>query len=348
MVFRLTFNAVQASRRKLLAKATGVFAASALVLTACSGDDNGGDNDAEGAGDQDAEFLTIATGGSSGVYYQVGATFSDLLEDELGSDSSVQATGASAENINLLTDGNAELAFTMGDANAQALEGSGPFEDDAREGLMAIAALYPNTVQVVATTESGIESIDDLAGRNVAVGDVGSGVELNAQLVLKAYDMSYDDMDADFLSYAEATDQMANGHIEAAFVTSGVPNPSLTELATNTDFIVVPIEGEGKDKLLDEYDFFIDDEIPGDTYEQSEDVETVGVMNHLMASSELSEDAVYDITEVFFDNLDAIHNSHAAAEETTLEDATEGLTVPLHPGAEKYLEEHDVEIPDDA
>src|SRR5699024_7988060 len=149
--------------------------------------------------------------------------------------------------------------------------------------------------------------------------------------VLDAYDMSYDDMEADFLSYAEATDQMANGHIEAAFVTSGVPNPSLTELATNTDFIVVPIDAVGKDKLLDEYDFFIDDEIAGASFEHSEDVETVGVMNHLMSSSEFTEDAVYDITETFFDNLVAIHNSLAAAEDITLEDATEALIVPLYP-----------------
>src|SRR5699024_12576550 len=113
---------------------TGILAASVLVLTACGGDDNGADNDAEGAGDQDAEFLTVATGGSSGVYYQVGATFSGLLEDELGAGSSVQATGAPAENINLLTDGSAELASTLGDASAQAREGRGPLEEQRGDG----------------------------------------------------------------------------------------------------------------------------------------------------------------------------------------------------------------------
>lgn len=326
-------------------KLLAIAAATALALTACgNNDDNNGD---EAGGDQDTAFLTIATGGSSGVYYQVGATFSDLLSDELGSDSSVQATGASAENINLLTDGNAEIAFTMGDANVQALEGTGPFDGDPRDGLMAFAALYPNTVQIVATTASGIESVEDLAGANVAVGDVGSGVELNAQTILSAHDMSYDDLNADYLDYGEATDQMANGHIDAAFVTSGVPNPALTELATNTDFIVLPIEGEGRENLLSELDYFIEDVIPGDTYQQSEDVETVGVVNHLMVSSELSEDAVYDITRVFFENLDAIHNSHAAAEDITLEDATDGLTVPLHPGAERYFEENGVSVGED-
>jgi TRAP transporter TAXI family solute receptor len=311
-------------------------AAAALVLSACGGGSDAGDG---GQGSEDAEFLTIATGGSSGVYYQIGATMADMLREELGSDTSVQATGATAENINLLTDGNAELAFAMGDAVVQALEGTGPFEDDAREGLVAIAALYPNTVQLVATTASGIESVEDLAGRNVAVGDVGSGVELNAQMVLGAYDLSYDDINADYLSYAEATDQMANGHIDAAFVTSGVPNPTLTELGTNTDFIVVPIDGDGAETLLTEYDFFSEDVVPGGTYLQEEDVPTVGVTNHLLVGEQLSEDAVYDITATLFDNLDRLHGSHSAAEVITLETVTEGLVVPLHPGAERYFDE---------
>lgn len=328
----------------------GGFAAASLLLTACGGDGGGDSDGSEGSGEvgsQGTDFLTVATGGSSGVYYQVGATFSKLLADELESDSSVQATGASAENINLLTDGGAELAFTMGDANVQATEGDGPFEGEARDDLMAIAALYPNTVQIVATVDSGIESVEDLEGKNVAVGDIGSGVELNAQTVLDAYDMTYDDMSADYLSYAEATDQMSNGHIDAAFVTSGVPNPSLTELGTNTDFIVLPIEGEGRENLLNDYDYFVEDEISADTYQQSEAVPTVGVTNHLMVSSELSEDAVYDITTVFFDNLDKIHNSHAAAKAITLEEATDGLTVPLHPGAKRYLEENGVDVSDE-
>ncbi|MGQ7786952.1 TAXI family TRAP transporter solute-binding subunit [Nesterenkonia sp. K-15-9-6] len=323
--------------------AGAVLAASALLLTAC-GDD--GDSAAEGGedvGSQDADFLTIATGGSSGVYYQIGATMADLLADELGADTSVQATGASAENINLLTDGNAEIAFTMGDATVQALEGTGPFEDDPRDGLLAIMTMYPNTVQLIARDGAGIESVEDLAGANVAVGDVGSGVELNAQMVLGAYDMSYDDINEDYLSYAEATDQMANGHIDALFATSGLPNPSLTELATNTDFITVPIDGEGRENLLSEYEFFGESVIPAGTYQDEEDVETVSVTNHLLASSELSEEAVYDITAALFDNIDRIHASHAEAENITLETATDGLVVPLHPGAAQYFEEQGVD-----
>lgn len=330
-------------KRGRLTAAGAVLAASAMVLTACgNGDGNGGDAEgaeAEEVGDQDAQFLTVATGGSAGVYYQIGATLADVLADELDSDTSVQATGASAENINLLSDENAELAFTMGDATVQAMEGTGPFEDDPRDGLMAIMTMYPNTVQLIARADAGIESVEDLADANVAVGDVGSGVELNAQMVLGAYDMSYDDINEDYLSYAEATDQMANGNIDALFATSGLPNPSLVELGTNTDFVTVPIDGEGQENLLNEYEFFQEGTIPADTYDNDEDVDTVAVVNHLLVSSELSEEAVYDITAAIFDNLDRIHSSHAEAENITPETATEGMVVPLHPGAEQYFEE---------
>lgn len=329
--------------RRRLTSLGAVAAATALLATAC-GDDGGSDSSGEDVGDMDAEFITIATGGSSGVYYQIGATMADLLAEELGSDTSVQATGASAENINLITDDNAELAFTMGDATVQAVEGTGPFEDDPRDGLLAIAALYPNTVQLIASESSGIESVEDLEGRTVAVGDLGSGVELNSQMVLGAYDMDYDDIDADYLDYAEATDQMANGHVEALFATSGLPNPALTELETSTDFNVIPIDGDGRDNLLSEYEFFEEATIPADTYQDQDDVETVSVTNHLLASAELSEDAVYDITQALFENLDSIHNSHTEAENITLDSVAEGLVVPLHPGAEQYYQEQDVEL----
>ena len=333
------------TQKSHLARFGGVLAASTLLLTAC-GDDNadgGEETEAEDVGTLDAEFVTIAAGGSSGPYYQIGATMADMLADDLDSDTSVQATGASAENINMIADDDAELAFVMGDAAVQATEGTGPFEDDPRDDLMAIMTMYPNTVQLVATSASGIESVEDLEDANVAVGDVGSGVELNAQMVLEAHGITYDDINEDYLSYEEATDQMANGHIDAAFVTSGLPNPTLVELGTNTDFTVVPIEGEGAEALLDEHDFFSEDVIPADTYDQDEDIPTVGVTNHLLVSSELSEEAAYDITAAFFEDLDRLHDSHAAAEQITLESATEGLVVPLHPGAEQYFEEQGAE-----
>lgn len=331
-------------------------AAAALALSAC-GSDAGDTNDAgDGAtdatadggsaevGTEDASFITIAAGGTSGPYYQIGATMSQILADSLGSDTSVQATGASVENINLIVDGGAEVAFVMGDATRQAIEGTGPFEGESYADLMAITALYPNFVQIVTTAGSGISSVADLEGRRVGVGDVNSGVELNAQMILEAHDMSYDDIEEDFLSYSEAIDQMKNGQVDAAFVTSGLPNASVLDLATTDDVVIVPIEGDGMAKLLELYPFFNENVIPGGTYDEAEDVPTASIMNQLLVSAELSEDAVYDITKALFENIDQIHASHNAAQEITLDTISDGLVTDLHPGAERYYEEQGVAL----
>ncbi|MFB9775744.1 TAXI family TRAP transporter solute-binding subunit [Brevibacterium otitidis] len=306
-------------------------AAAALALSGCAG------GSGEGEGDLGTEFITVATGGNSGVYYQVGAGMSQLFTDELGSDSTVQATGASVENITLLKDGDAEVAFAMADAADQALKGEGPFEEPV-ESIPAIANLYEQYLQVITLEDKGIDSIEDLKGKRVSVGDVNSGVELNARTVVEAYGMSYDDFNADYLPYAEAIDQMKNGQIDAAFVTSGLPNSSVTDLATTHDVKVVPFEGEGLDNLL-EYEFFGEGTVPADTYDSAEDATTVTIPNLLLASPDLSEDAVYDITKTIFDNIDQVHATHNAAKDITVENAPDVVVTELHPGAVRYFEE---------
>jgi uncharacterized protein len=320
-----------------------ILGGSALVLTACGGNDDGG-NAAEGnnndGGVEDDMFLTIATGGTSGVYYPIGGALSNLFEEELGADSSVQSTGASVENINLLGEDRAELAITMSDAVSQAYEGTGPFEDEEpNEGLRGMTSLYPNYVQLVTTADSGIESVEDLEGMDVGVGAPNSGVELNARMILEAHGMDYDDINEDFLSYSEAIDQMQNEMVDAAFVTSGLPNSTVIDLATQNDVHIVPIDGEELESLQEQYDFFGEGTIPADVYDTEEDVQTATIMNVMLVNESLSEEEVYDLTKTMFENIDSIQGSHNAAQEIDLETATEGMPVPFHPGAERYLEE---------
>lgn len=311
-------------------------AATALALTACSSDDS----KEGGEGDASIDFVTIATGGTSGPYYQIGATMAQVLTDELGADATVQATGASVENIELLTSGRAEIAFAMGDATRQAVEGTGPFEgNEALADLQAITALYPNYVQIVTVASTGIESVADLEGKRVGVGDQNSGVELNAQMILEAHDMSYDDIEEDYLSYADAIDQIKNGQVDAAFVTSGLPNASILDLDTSDDVVIVPVEGEGMAKLLELYPFFNEAEIPADTYSNNAPIPTASIMNQLLVSPDLSDDEVYELTKALFENLDQIHAAHQAAEGITLDSVEEGLAVDLHPGAQRYFDE---------
>ncbi|MGY4688518.1 TAXI family TRAP transporter solute-binding subunit [Salibacterium sp. K-3] len=316
--------------------------ASVLVLGACGNEESGG---AEGNGESAVEedmFLTVATGGTSGVYYPIGGALSNLYESELNTDSSVQSTGASVENINLLEEDRAELAITMSDAVSQAYEGTGAFEDEeAKEGLRGMASLYPNYVQVVTTEDSGIESMEDLEGMDVGVGAPNSGVELNAQMVLEAHGMSYDDINEDFLSYSEAIDQMQNNMIDAAFVTSGLPNSTVIDLSTQEDVKIVPIEGEALSQLQEEYAFFGEGTIEKDVYETGEDIQTATIMNVMLVNESLSEEEVYELTETMFNNIGTIQDAHNAAQDIDLESVTEGMPVPLHPGAEQYYEEQD-------
>ncbi|WP_350270204.1 TAXI family TRAP transporter solute-binding subunit [Brevibacterium sp. CBA3109] len=323
-------------RPRTLAAAAGI-AALTLLATACGGGGGGGGGGEEG--EQSADFITIATGGSSGVYYQVGATMSEILADELGADTSVQSTGASVENLTLIQDGGAELAFTQGDAVDQALAGEGAFDGKQIDSLPVVANLYDQYVQLVTIEGSGIDSIEDIKGKSVSVGDQNSGVELNARTVVDAYGLSYDDFSADYLPYAEAIDQMRNGQLDAAFVTSGLPNSAVTDLATSDDVKVVPFTGDGREKLLSEHDYFGEGEIPAGTYGDSKAAETLTIPNLLVVSPSLSDDAVYDITKTLFDNIDKVQSSHNAAKDITVDNAQDVPVSELAPGAKKYFDE---------
>ncbi|QKY70177.1 TAXI family TRAP transporter solute-binding subunit [Lentibacillus sp. CBA3610] len=324
-------------KKALKLKILGAITAIALIVSGCGGDDEAG-GDAEGGGTDDM-FVTIASGGTSGVYYPIAGAMSTIYE-EAGIDTSVQSTGASVENINLLQSDQAELAIVMADAVAQAYEGFGSFEDEEpQDNLVGISGLYPNVVQIITTADSGIETFSDLEGTNVAVGDANSGVELNARMMFEAHGMSYDDINEDYLPYGEAIDQIRNGVVDAAFVTSGIPNGAAMELASTHDVTVVEIEDEGLAYLNENYPFFLEDEIPADTYDNEEDVQTASITNLLIPNPDLSDEEVYELTRLFYENLDAIHASHNAAEDIDIESVEEGLDIPMHPGAEQYFEE---------
>ncbi|WP_240374945.1 TAXI family TRAP transporter solute-binding subunit [Bacillus piscicola] len=314
----------------------------AFILTACGND--GGQSTEEGsAGAAGSSFITIATGGTSGVYYPIGGAIAKILEGAEVADTSVQATGASVENINLLSTNRAELATVMSDSALQAYEGSGAFEEEEpREDLTAIGNLYPNYVQVIAPADSGIESVADLKGKTVGVGAAASGTELNARLILDAYGLSYDDIEEDYLSFAESVDQMKNGMVDAAFINSGIPNSAVIDFSTQHDVKILPIEGEEMQYLLDSYPFFQEGVIEAGMYENEEDVNTAMIQNILMVKSSLSEEEVYNITKTLFDNLDSLHSAHNAAKNITVEGAAENVVIPIHEGAKKYYEEEGV------
>ena len=263
-----------------------------------------------------------------------------ILGDELEVVTSVQPSTGSIENIELLRQLRAEIAFVMGDAVYQAQEGIGPYagKTDTPE-LAAITAMYPNWLHLVTLEGSGIKTVEDLRGKRVSVGSPNSGVEANAKILLEAFGLTYDDFDVDFLSYSDSADQLQNGQIDAAFTSSGIPNSAIMDLSAQQDVRIVPIEGKGLDALLENYPIINTGVIPANTYDNTEDVPVIAMMNQLVVRKDAAEHDVYLATKALFENLDELHSSAKAAQKITLDSVEDGLVLDLHPGARRYFEE---------
>jgi TRAP transporter TAXI family solute receptor len=287
-------------------------------------------------------FITVLTGPSSGIYFPIGGAFSTFI-GKLGYKTSATATGATAENINALNTGQGEMAIAMADAVIQAVEGFGAYEGKPKAtNLRAMMGLWPNVCQIVTTEKTGIKTFADLKGKRIGVGAPNSGVELNARMMFEAHGMTYKDVKVDYLNYGEAIDQMKNGLIDAAFVTSGLGNATIRELAVEHKIAFVPVEGEGLKNLIAKYPFYIEFNIPAAVYGAAKDTTTAAVMNIMLVDVKLPNDVVYDLLENLYSpaGLEAIGASHATAKkEITPETALRGIagtSVPFHPGAEQY------------
>lgn len=305
------------------------------LLIAC-GDDK--ESVADKGDGLDTRFVTIATGGSSGPYNIIGTTLGQIYSKTYGVNSKSQSTGASIQNVNLVNQGKAELALTMSDVLSQAVAGEGSFKEPL-ENVVQIAALYPNYVQIVTSKKSGIKTMDDLKGRRVAVGDLNSGTEMNARALLKGHGITYDDLQVDYLGFSEAVDALRGGKIDAAVLTSGLPNASIMELEQGFDLQLVEIRKPMVDEIAKDQAYFLSAEIPAGTYGNAEPIPTAIIVNALVARKDLSEEDVYKLTKTFFESLNDLANSHQAAKGISLEHAQEGLVAPLHPGAKKYYDE---------
>ncbi len=294
-----------------------------------------------GGGAQAAEFVTIAAGGTAGVYYPLGGALAEIFNQHVpGVNASVQATGASVANVNLLVQRQAELALIQNDIAFYAANGTEMFQGRKVDGLRGIATLYPEVIQLVASRDSGIRSLDDLRGKRVAVGDIGSGTEANARQILEAAGLTYRDIAARHLSFAEAAANLRDGHIDAAFVTAGIPTAAIQDIAVQRDVVIVPISGDLVRRLAERYPFYTQVTIPAGTYRgQDQAVVTVAVKAMLVARTDLPEQLVYQLTRAMFGNLPRLAQAHARGADVKLETAREGMSIPLHPGAERYYRE---------
>jgi TRAP transporter TAXI family solute receptor len=290
-----------------------------------------------------AEFINVLTGGTSGVYYPLGVALSEIYGDGIAdARTQVQATKASVENLNLLQQGKGEIAFSLADAVKLGWDGNTEAGFPAKlDKLRAVGAIYPNYIQIVASRDSGIKSLADLKGKSLSVGAPASGTELNARAILAAAGMSYDDIGkVEYLPFAESVELIKNRQLDATLQSAGLGVASIRDLATSLPIAVVAVPADVVAKIGAPYEAAT---IPAGTYEgQAEDVATAAVGNILVTHDGVSEETVYRMTKLLFDNLDKLSAAHAAAKAIKLDAATRGLPIPLHPGAEKYYRENGI------
>jgi TRAP transporter TAXI family solute receptor len=309
-----------------------------MILAACGNkEDDKGKVDTD---DKKPKFISILTGGTGGTYYPLGGSFAKIIGDATGIETNAETSGASAENMTTLKNGDAEVAFSQTDIASYAIEGKLMFEGKAVDNVKAIGTLYPETIQIVTTKKSGITSVEDLKGKKVSVGAPGSGTAPNAEQILEVHGMTFDDIEKQDLSFDESTQGIQDGTIDAAFVTAGTPTGAVEGLSATEDVVIIPIEQDKIDALIKKYPYYVKDEVLSGTYGLESVVTTVAVQAMLVVSSDLSESVVYDITKAIFENLDKV--THAKGKLIKVENALNGVGIDVHPGAQKYFDEKGV------
>jgi TRAP transporter TAXI family solute receptor len=287
-------------------------------------------------------FITIGTGGQTGVYYVVGQSICKLVNRGTDLKCTAPSTGGSVANINAIQAGDQDMGVAQSDMQYKALNGEEPWAGKAFDKLRAVFSVHPEPVTVVARADSGIESFEDLKGKRVNVGNPGSGQRETMQVILDAKGWSMNDFSlASELKSAEQSAALCDNKVDAIVFTVGHPNGSIQEATTSCDAKLISITGPEIDKLVEENAYYSKATIPGGMYTGTdEDTETFGVRATFVTSADVPEDVVYKVVKSVFDNFDRFKGLHPAFENLTPEEmVTQGLSAPLHPGAEKYYKE---------
>ena len=292
------------------------------------------------------QFISIGTGGVTGVYYPTGGAICRLVNKnrkEHGIRCSAESTGGSVYNLNTVRAGELEFGVAQSDWQFHAFNGTSQFEDQgANEDLRAVFSVHPEPFSVIARGGSGIESFEDLKGKRVNVGNPGSGLRATAEVVMDAYGMTMDDFSvASELKGAEMAQALCDDKIDVMIYTVGHPAAAITEATNTCDVEFVDVQGPVIEKLIEENSFYRTASIPAGMYKgQDADNTTFGVGATFVSSATVSEDVVYVVVKAVFDNFEDFKKLHPAFANLTEEEMiSDGLSAPLHDGAVKYYTE---------
>lgn len=295
---------------------------------------------------QEQRFVTIGTGGVTGVYYPAGGAICRLVNmdrKEHGIRCSVESTGGSVYNLNAIRQGELDLAVAQSDWQYHAYNGTSQFKDDGpNKKLRAVFSLHPEPFTVVASKGSGIKNFDDLAGKRVSVGNPGSGQRATAEVLMDEMGWTLDKFSlAAELKAAEQSQALCDGNIDAFFYTVGHPSGAIKEATTSCDSVLVNVNNKSAQKLIDDNPYYRKAVIPGDMYRGSDDdVTTFGVAATFVSSTDVPNEVVYEVVKAVFENFDSFKRLHPAFNNLNKEEmVSDALSAPLHPGAVKYYKE---------
>ncbi|WP_049997594.1 TAXI family TRAP transporter solute-binding subunit [Halococcus sediminicola] len=349
-------TSTDSSRRAFLRTAGAIGIVGATGLAGCSG--GGGDNGSGGGGTSGGGTsgggggngsgsggggggggsgnLVWDAGGTGGTYFPLSNEIKQVVQSNTDYSLQVRSTGASVENVGSLADGSADFALIQNDIASFAKNGTGidAFEGNAVKSLRGVGTLYPETITIVTPGNTDIQKVADLSGKTVNTGDLGSGTQVDAKMILDAVGVSdYTEQNTDF---SQAAEQIQNGDIDAAFVVGGWPVGAIAELAETSSIGIVAIEGQERQQVKQAADFFADDEIPGGTYQGiGEAKPTVAVQAMIATTTQVSEEVVQTVTAALFDNVSDLT---IKKEFITAGSAQEGMSIELHPGAAAYFD----------
>lgn len=294
------------------------------------------------------EFISIGTGGVTGVYYPTGGAICRLVNKsrkDHGIRCAVESTGGSVYNINTIKSGELEFGVAQSDWQYHAYNGTSTFSDNPFPEIRSVFSVHPEPFTLIARSDAGIESFEDLKGKRFNVGNAGSGLRATTEVLMEEYGMTMDDFAlATEYKGSEMSQQLCDGNIDAMVYVVGHPAAAIQEAATTCDVTLVNVTGDVIDKLIEENPYYRTATVPGGMYAgNDEDVTTFGVGATLVTSADVSEDTVYVLAKAVMENIDDFRQLHPAfANLEPSEMVQDALSAPLHPGAEKAYKELDL------
>jgi len=288
--------------------------------------------------------ISMVTGGTAGTYFPVGGAICEVINEALPDIEVTALTGnASVANINLIWKHEIESGLTQNNVADWAYNGTKLFEgNEPVKNLRAIASLFPEHIHLVGQAHANILGVSDIKGKKISVSSPGSGGEADAKTILSVFGITFDDFDAVNLDQATSADYMKDNLLDGFFATGGVPLSSILDISQKRDITIMEFTDEEINKIRENYPYYVKSIIPAGAYKGIDrDVQTIAVQAVWVVDADVDEEVIYQVTKALWNNVNLarIHLAHAKAKDITLETALDGITIPLHPGAERFYKE---------